>query len=356
MNEDNKTVGKAILISSIAGLILLFLVQVFALMNLKISNSPVNNTVMLAISLVVVFLVGLLAEALVSKTKKPLTYGMSASTIAIMIIVAVNMLIGYLTIANMQANVQILLNTMLESIQTNTVALVSMLFVSGIGVCLYWWVFNKNKEKDWVLDTINETKGWKKYLISLALVLAMVGLGYLYTMYRWLGIVIALVDIYLFSVLIVYLVKGIDWKKTLHVFGANLIMGAIVALAIMIPALLGTLSRDLNALGISIVAALVIGFFAIAWLVTYPFFTVEHGILEGLRRATKAFKNKFIPLVGMLTILYITIFTIQIVQGIVAWAFTAVNTWIGLAIDLLISVWVLEIAIIGMKHVVKSVS
>ncbi len=354
MSEDTKTVGKSIIMSSVAGLILLFLVQVFALMNLKISGSAVTSTSLFVVSLIVVFLIGMLAEALTAKTKRPLVYGLAASTFTALAIVTINMLVGYVTIATMQTNVPAILNTMLSSIPMNIMTFIAMLFVSGLGALTYWWAFNKTKELSWIKEVCNESKDWKKYIVSLVVVAVIMALSYATLAYREWELIIMLVVVYIMSWLVTWLIRGIDWNKSFHVFGANLVFGVVLSLAVIIPVALGSLSRDLLALGISIVVAFVLVFFSVLWLVAYPFISAHYGMIKSFRKATSVFKKKIVQLTGELSLLYIALFSIQIVQGILAYIGWMASMWLAIAVNILISAWVLELAVMGMNRIIAN--
>ncbi len=352
VNKDKKSIGLSIVATTIVGLVMLFILQIYVSLNYQMAQNQVSMDALFFVSLIGIFITGIIAEALVSKTKKPLTYGLASSTVAMVMIQLISTTVNYAFISSLNESPSLLFDLIISSVPLNMVMTFTMIFVASLGVLAYWFFFAKTNETEWIKKVLSETRKYpQKYLVTLILLTILAVSIYLATE-AWAAVIWMTISAIALSGLIAYILNKFSIVNTGKVFLISLIFGIVLALVTITPVLIVVLALpDLLLLGLAINISIALGCLTTVALVLSPIKCLKEGILTSLKSSIKSAKTNFFELVGRLSLLYIVIFVIQVIQTILIVLGTLVSTYLAIALELAISAYILELSILGLGKI-----
>ncbi len=358
--KDLKSIGLSITATTVLTAILLLILNIYVSQN----YSSIGNSVYILVGSVLVFLLGgVVAEAVVSNTKNPLSNGLASSAISMFLSIMGTAIIAMSTITSLNEPSQLILSSILALITMNTTMLFAAILIASIAVLVYWFIFSRNKELSWVKTAIEESRNWKKYLASLITVLILAGLSIaLGSMavggYLVIGIVSA-TWLFLFSFLIPYTIDKLTKRNYLREFISLIIFQIILAAAVGIPALLLFFViraiPDILLLGVSTIVILAIALLCFIFIVLYPYEALEKGITDGLKSTVRMSVRRFFNLVGKLVIIGLVLALIDVIQLAIAFPLSLINEYLGIGTIVVISAYAAELGILLLENIRKSI-
>ena len=352
INKDKKSIGLSIVATTIVGLIILFILQMYVSLNYQMAQNQVSMDALFFVSLIGIFITGIIAEALVSKTKKPLTYGLASSTVAMVLIQLISTTVNYTFISSLNESPSLLFDLIISSVPLNMVMMFTMIFVAGLGVLAYWFFFAKTNEMEWIKGVFSETrKHPQKYLVTLILLTLLAVSMYLATE-PWAAVIWMIVSAIALSGLIAYILNKFSIRNMGKVLLVSIISSIALTILVILPVLLVALALpDLLLLGLAINISIALGCLTIVALVLSPIKCLGEGVIASIRSSIKVARTTFFELVGMLCLLYLAIFTIQVLQTILGVLGAFVNAYLSIALELAISAYILELGILGLGKI-----
>ncbi len=317
--EERKTLGLSITVTTIVTLVLVMLLNSLVSQNY---NNLANSEYILIPLALIFFLAGIIATAITSKTKHPLTLGLASSTISIILAILGTTLVSLATLASLKTSLDIIAGAEFL-VQSNILMMFSAVFLAGLGSLAYWYIFSRNKEASWAIDSLKKSLDWKRYVIGVLANLGIIGAIllpnafsgqdalYYIAVIASLGLTALVISLALPAVLGKFSKKAVTREFLGTLVGTGILVAIGLVLGLIIFGLVQAIP-DIVLLG-ALVSIYIVAIVLVAlWMMLFLIRVMDKGVKKGLSSSARAMYREFPQIIGRYSLAYVLISTIWI--------------------------------------------